>query len=238
MSTLPREFFDELTQFDSATVFNAVVESICNQQGGVEQDDMVGGVPENYTGPELKCLLPEYGVAVGYAVTAEVTTNDPDSVPISWDKYHDMLAETGSPMVTVMKDIDTRPGRGASFGDGMANMHKFFGVTGAIIDGSVRDIAGIREVGLPVWGTGLVPGHGVFRVIDIGSSVTVASLRIHSGEILIADEDGCTKIPSGHDPITVLETAKEIRRRENQSKSIFSTPGFTVEDWKRQRTKS
>ena len=113
MSTLPKEFFDELTQFDSATVFNAVVESICNQQGGVDQDDMLGGVPENYTGPELKCLLPEYGVAVGYAVTAEVTTNDPDSVPISWDKYHDMLAETDSPIVTVMKDIDTRPGRGA-----------------------------------------------------------------------------------------------------------------------------
>ena len=80
-----------------------------------------------------------------------------------------MLAETDSPIVTVMKDIDTRPGRGASFGDGMANMHKFFGVIGALIDGSVRDIAGIREVGLSVWGTGLVPGQGVFRVIDFGS---------------------------------------------------------------------
>ena len=66
-------------------------------------------------------------------------------------------------------------------------------------------------------------------------AVTVASLGIHLGEILVADEDGCTKIPDGHDPITILDTAREIRKREKQNKSIFSTPGFTVDDWKKQR---
>ena len=190
----PAEVIEGLKEFDSATVFNAVVESIGGSQGGLELEGK-GGVPENYTGPGIRCLLPELGAVVGYAVTSEVTTNDPDSEPASWEDYYDLLDKTPSPIVAVMKDVDSRPGRGASFGDGMAVLHRILGATGAIVDGSVRDIAGIREAGLPMWGSGLVPGHGVFHILRMQSSVTVAGLRILPGELLIADEDGCTKIP-------------------------------------------
>ncbi len=234
MEQAPAEVIEGIGEFDSATIFNAVVESMGGSQGGTELEGK-GGVPENYTGPGIRCLLPELGTAVGYALTSEVTTNDPDSEDASWDEYYDLLDRTPAPIVAVMKDVDTRPGRGASFGDGMAVLHRILGASGAIVDGSVRDMTGIREAGLPMWGSGLVPGHGVFNIVRMQTSVTVAGLRILPGELLIADEDGCTKIPHGHDPSEVLETARDIRARERKSRAFFTSPDFTIEEWRRRR---
>ena len=55
-------------------------------------------------------------------------------------------------------DVDSRPGRGASFGDGMATLHQRLGVVGALVEGTVRDLVGIRNVGMPVWGVGVDAG--------------------------------------------------------------------------------
>ena len=226
MQYAPKEVLDGLKEFDTATLFNAVIESMGATQGGKELEDK-GGMPQNYTGPEIRCLLPELGRAVGYAITAEVTTNDPDSDALPWDEYYDVMEQTPVPMVAVMKDVDSRPGRGASFGDGMAARHKAYGVTGAIVDGSVRDLMGIKDVGLPMWGKGLVPGHGVFSLVRVNASITVSELRIHPNELLIADMDGCVKIPAGHDAAAVLEKAKEIRETEGETQAFMRKPGLT-----------
>ncbi len=220
-----------LKEFDTATLFNAVIESQGATQGGTELEEQ-GGMPENYTGPEIRSLLPELGRAVGYAVTSEVTTNDPDSVPIPWDDYYIAMEDTPTQMVAVMKDVDSRPGRGASFGDGMAARHKALGVTGVIVDGSVRDLMGIKAVGLPMWGSGLVPGHGVFNLLRFNESVTAGQLRITPGELLIADMDGCVKVPAGIDPGVVLQKAHEIRDREKELFDFVSKPGFTMKKMK------
>ena len=76
-------------------------------------------------------MLPDCGSAIGYAVTSEVTTNDPDSPALDWLDYYEYLEATPGPLIAVMKDVDSRPGRGASFGDGMATIHQRLGVVGA-----------------------------------------------------------------------------------------------------------
>ena len=157
MTTVSAEVLDALKEFDAATLFNAVVASMGGSQGGHELDSG-GGVPLNYTGPEVVSMLPELGRAIGTVVTTEVTTNDTDSAAIPWDEYYDTLEATPGPIIAVMRDVDTRPGRGACFGDGMAWRHRMLGVAGAVVEGSVRDLAGIRDAGLPIWGTGRVPG--------------------------------------------------------------------------------
>ena len=227
MQRASKEVLDALKEFDSATVFNAVVEGMGATQGGRELEGK-GGQPENYTGPEIKCLLPELGRAVGYVVTCELTTNDPDSVAMSWDEYYDMLERSPDPIIAVIKDVDSRPGRGGAFGDGMAAMHKMLGVTGVVVDGSVRDVAGINAVGLPIWATGTVPGHGVFTLVRVNSSITVGRLQIHPGELMVADTDGCTKVPAGFDLDVLLKKAREIRARENKLHALFQEPGANL----------
>ena len=129
-----QKLLNEISKFDSATIFNGVVKSMGGSQGGTELESK-GGIPECYTGPSLISRMPDMGVFVGYAVTAEVTCIDPESEAINWDDYYDMLDATDGPLIAVLKDVDSNPGRGAAFGDGMAALHKRLGVQGAIVEG-------------------------------------------------------------------------------------------------------
>ncbi len=236
MTTVSTEVLDALKEFDAATLFNAVVASMGGSQGGRELDSM-GGVPLNYTGPEIVSMLPELGSAIGTVVTTEVTTNDTDSVAIPWDDYYDVLDGTPGPIIAVMRDVDSRPGRGASFGDGMARRHRMLGVTGAVVQGSIRDLAGIKEAGLPIWGTGKVPGHGVFNLVSVNRPITVGELLVHPGEIVLADLDGCTKIPQGTDPEDVLKHAHLIREQEQKLFALYEQPGMTHAKFKELRSR-
>jgi len=206
---------DELRTFDSATIFNAVVLQL--------------GLPnEDYTDHTIRCLMPDLGSVIGYAVTSEVTTNDEDSPALPWVDYYAYLDQATGPLIAVMKDVDGRPGRGASFGDGMATLHKRLGVVGGIIDGTVRDLAGIHKVGLPMWAWGSVPGHGVFHVSRFNTPVTVGQLRIRPGDLIFADGDGCVRIPTAY-AADVLRLAKEVREREAGIFAFYLSPDFSIQ---------
>lgn len=201
-------------EFDSPTVFNALVQKY--------------GLPcEQYTDHTIRCLLPELGTVVGYAMTSEVTTNDPDSPALPWYEYYEYLDAVEGPLVAVMRDVDSRPGRGASFGDGMAGLHKRLGVVGAIIEGTIRDLEGIRQVGLPIFAWGRVPGHGVFNLTRYDVPVTVGQLRITPGDLILADGDGCVRIPPG-DADEILRLAGEVREMEAKIHESNRDPDFTV----------
>ena len=227
----PSDIFEALKEFDSATIFNAVIEDMGASQGGAELEGK-GGIPIIYTGPEIRSLLPGLGRVVGTVVTTEVTPLDPDSAAIPWNEYYDTLDTTPSPVVAVMKDVDPVPGRGACFGDGMAGVHRLCGVTGAVVEGSVRDLAGIEEVGLPIWGSGVVPGHGVFNLISVNRSISVGGLRINPGDVLVADGDGATKIPRESDLEVVLAKTREVSEREQGGQELMRRPGMTYARYK------
>ena len=216
MTPVSPQILEELKQFDSPTIFNAIL-------------SMEGKPNEDYTDHTIKCLLPEFGPIIGYAITAEVTTNDEDSAAVPWDDYYTLVEEREGPLITVMKDVDSRPGRGASFGDGMATLHKTLGVVGVIVDGTVRDLAGIRRVGMPTYAWGTVPGHGQFKVTRFDAPLTAGQLRVHPGDLLFADGDGCQRIPNDRAE-EVLEHAKQVREKEAGIVEFYGSPGFTVAD--------
>ncbi len=214
MTSLDPAILEGFKQFDSATIFNALV--------------LKSGLPnEEYTSHLIRCLLPECGNVIGYAVTSEVTTNDPDSPALDWLTYYEHIEATPGPLIAVMKDVDSRPGRGASFGDGMATIHQRLGVVGAIVDGTVRDIEGIRKVGLPMWAWGTVPGHGVFNLTRFNTPVTVGEVRVRPGDLIFADADGCVRIPN-QDAAEILQLAEGVRTREAGIFALYRSPDFTI----------
>ena len=214
MTAVDPQILEAFKQFDSATIFNALV--------------LKSGLPnEEYTNYSIRCLLPEFGNVIGYAVTSEVTTNDPDSPALDWLSYYEYIEATPGPLVAVMKDVDSRAGRGASFGDGMATVHQRLGVVGAIVDGTVRDIQGIRKVGLPMWAWGTVPGHGVFNCTRFNTPVTVGEVRVRPGDLIFADPDGCVRIPN-QDAAEILELAEGVRTREAGIFAMYRAADFSV----------
>lgn len=88
--------------------------------------------------------------------------------------------------------------RGAVCGDILAGMAKNRGVVGIVTDGAVRDRAGLRQVGLPVFAAAVTPnscarsGPGT-----AGLPVVVGGVAVAAGDVVVADEDGVVIVPRG-----------------------------------------
>jgi 4-hydroxy-4-methyl-2-oxoglutarate aldolase len=81
-------------------------------------------------------------------------------------------------------------------GDLIAGMFKNIGVVGVITDGAVRDVAGISQVGLPVYARGLTSnssqknGPGT-----VGAEISLGGVIIRSGDLIVGDRDGVAVLP-------------------------------------------
>ena len=71
------------------------------------------------------------------------------------------------------------------------------GCAGAIIDGGVRDVRKIRELGFPVFarGTCVRDSKGRQTVVDLDTSVELGGVRFAPGDLVIADLDGVVVVP-------------------------------------------
>tara|TARA_Y100000768_G_C23893613_1_gene641403 strand:- start:46 stop:699 length:654 start_codon:yes stop_codon:yes gene_type:complete len=197
------KIINSFKKYDSATVQNAMI--------------LVRGYVDanvDYTSPELKSYN-FYEPVVGIAVTGKVTPLNEPSEKIDFNDLYGNIKNTEFPVIVVLQDIEKENGRAAIIGDVMANMARVLGAVGMVAAGSVRDIPGIKKANMPVWGTGRVPGHGPFNLIETQTSVEIASLKIDPGDLLIADEDGITKVPLEIAEQT-LEKCLEVRKKETE----------------------
>ncbi len=91
----------------------------------------------------IRCLLPELGVIVGYAVTCQTTAIPPAAGEMEANLLADYLRYVASepgPKIAVGEDIDDPPGLGAEFGEVTATIHRKLGCVGHITSGCPRDL--------------------------------------------------------------------------------------------------
>ena len=79
------------------------------------------------------------------------------------------------------------------------------GASGAVIDGYTRDVRQIRQMGFPVFATGMYPVDSAGRsaVIDYDCPVSCGDVVVHPGDLVFGDVDGVVVIPAhaAHDVI-------------------------------------
>jgi regulator of RNase E activity RraA len=91
------------------------------------------------------------------------------------------------------------------------------GVAGFIVDGVIRDLVEVRELGFPVFARGVVPKPGVKEVVDaFDTPVNVGGVRIWPGDTVIADDDGVVVIPKV-DQDVILEQAERLALRDAET---------------------
>lgn len=221
MKTVDQSILDALAEYDSATVQNAGI----LVRGYIHEND-------DYTDPSIReYISPGAKPAVGYALTSTwLPLNEPVEINVDRNDYFDSIAQANAPVIVVQQDIDKPSRRGAIIGDGMAYQMKALGAVGALIDGNVRDVPGIEQAGLPLWATGRVPGHGPFNMLEHEIPVTIASLRIAPGDILVCDGDGATRVPVD-EAADVVKMCAEVRAKEGALHRYFSVPDFTIDKW-------
>ncbi len=84
----------------------------------------------------------------------------------------------------------------AVIGDRWALWAKKIGVAGVVCDGLVRDIAGLLEVGMPVFARGLSPNAGFKHGPgEINTRVSCGGVALDPGDIVVGDRDGVVVVP-------------------------------------------
>ncbi|MEK9723152.1 MAG: RraA family protein [Rhodospirillaceae bacterium] len=90
-------------------------------------------------------------------------------------------------------------------------------VGGVIVDGAVRDVAEIRELGFPTFSAGAVPsgphkGHG--GVID--GFISCGNCPVKSGDIVLGDDDGVAVVPLERQEELLAKSLEKIAQ-ENET---------------------
>jgi regulator of RNase E activity RraA len=98
----------------------------------------------------------------------------------------------------------------------MVTAMKFRGMTGAVVDGSIRDTPQIGRLQFPVFSRGVAPSTtiGHYRFAGVNIPVTCAGVRVSAGDIITADEDGVAVVARAH-AAEVLKKAQDLDNTEH-----------------------
>jgi len=117
--------------------------------------------------------------------------------------------------------------RNAPWGELLSTAARARGARGAVIDGLVRDVRKILQLGFPVFAAGVKPvdskGRGI--VYDYNVPVECGGVVTCPGDVVFADYDGVVVIPALVVP-DVIRLATEKVRRENSSRAELMAGAF------------
>jgi regulator of RNase E activity RraA len=100
-----------------------------------------------------------------------------------------------------------------AFGDITSARMRHRGVRGLVIDGAVRDLAGLRDLNWPIWasGTAAPPSLAQLHCVDFQVPIACAGVAVWPYDLIVADDDGAIVIPA-----TVAATVAENAREKDQ----------------------
>ena len=223
MPTLTLEQLEALKKYNTPTIANAI--EIFNLRGR-----HLGFLPH-----QIRCLFPDLGPIVGYAVTsvtqaAPPTEQGPD---LNADYLRYVAAQPG-PKIAVGQDLDNPPGLGAQFGEVNATIHQKLGCVGHITDGCPRDLDEVKALGFQLFGLNPCVSHAYVRLVDFGKPVTLAGVEVMPGDLIHADKHGVCLIPL-EIADKLLGACAEVERLEKPLLDLCRSDEFDLEEYIRRR---
>lgn len=172
-------------------------------------------LPERVLPAGLRPLLPGDAMA-GIAYTLQGRAIHP---PIGWERgieriesYLRMFDELSPHSVLVSSNPGSEVGH---FGELTGNAAKQRGCVGVVLDGNLRDLDGLLDIGLQVFYRDLSPLNAIGRWEMAASQVPVAigDVVVEPGDLIVAGRDGVLAVP-GDETERVLERAESIDSSE------------------------
>lgn len=177
-----------------------------------------------YTDQSLKCMFPELGRLVGYAVTCTYGLPDPTfKRGGNIGPVFDAIKASPQPVILVVKQDmpDDVKNKNGLLGGNMMTAFKNAGIIGVISDGPSRDIDEIRPMGMQYMLTGVCAGHGTFTLQAINDPVEICGMMVSQGDIIHMDENGAVKFPREYLD-DVLERVTKLRESEEKKQAILA----------------
>ncbi len=190
-----QEILEELKGFDTPSITNVVATYPGNP--------LCLGLYEPwrsnwYTDQSVRCIYPELGRLVGYAVTVVYSLPDPSFNRLTMRDLVEALEKSRKPSIIVIKQDfppEILPKVGLCGGQ-MTTMFKACGAVGVVTNGPSRDVDEIRPLKFQYLMSGVTPGHGDMAIHAINVPVSVAGMDVAPGEIIHMDENGACKFPA------------------------------------------
>lgn len=151
-----------------------------------------------YTDQSLRCMYPELGRTIGYAVTVIYSEPDAGFGRLTFADLCKAIQAAPKPVVLVVKQNmpDEIKNKNGLCGGNMMTAFKALGVVGVISDGPSRDVDEVRPLGLQYMLTGVCAGHGDLAIQEINTPVDVCGMAVAPGELIHMDENGAVKFPA------------------------------------------
>ena len=163
--------------------------------------------------PRIKSMLQNVNV-VGTAFTVRTSVNDSTMVhkAVSLAREGDFLVidRTGDVKHACVGEIVAYA----------ANVRKLAGI---IIDGPCTDIQALREIGLPVFATGLSPITTKLygQSGEINTIIQCGGVTVHPGDLIVADDNGVLVLAQDLDYEEILRKTEASEQSEPRTKGLL-----------------
>jgi 4-hydroxy-4-methyl-2-oxoglutarate aldolase len=141
---------------------------------------------------------------------------------------HAVIAQAKPGDILVL--TSTEPAPVALIGDLLATQAHTRGVAGILVDGAVRDLDELVEIGLPIW-TRFVRAQGATKgeVGKLDVAVVVGGTEIRPGDLVVMDCDGAMALPCERvDEVLALALAREEKERAMRERYVAGELSYDV----------
>jgi regulator of RNase E activity RraA len=98
------------------------------------------------------------------------------------------------------------------------------GIAAFVVDGVIRDIAEVRDMGFPVFGRGIMPIPGAKNVVTpLNEPVRCGGVTVGAGDVVVADEEGIVVVPIAQSERVLGEAQAKVTQEAGQSLEAWET---------------
>jgi regulator of RNase E activity RraA len=156
---------------------------------------------ESFMDVGMKELWPQIPRVSGPAFTVEMIAGE--NLALHRAIYE---APVGSIIVAQSNTVDY-----SVIGGNVTEIAQKRGIAGFVIDGTVRDIAEIRELKMPMFGRGVLPmPGGKENAVPVNVPIIAGGISLNPGDVIVADEEGIAVIPQDRAEEIYMETKTKM----------------------------
>ena len=113
--------------------------------------------------------------------------------------------------------------RSGLWGELLSTAARRSGCVGAIVDGAVRDVMKMTQMGFPIFarGTSIYDSRDRNRVIDVDVPAEIDGVKFSPGDLVVADIDGVVVVPQAVEA-EVVRSAWEKVHAENEVRAAIA----------------
>jgi 4-hydroxy-4-methyl-2-oxoglutarate aldolase len=169
----------------------------------------------NNLDPGIKPLKEEYRIA-GRAVTVKIPVGDNLAVLKAFRE-----AKPGDIVVIDAKGDLYR----AIAGDFVIGIAQTLGIQGIVIDGTIRDIVGVKQLNFPIFCKGsTVAASGKSGSGEINVPISCGGTAVQPGDIIVGDADGVVVVPQSVEADIFRLSLEKLDKDNQRSEKISGNP--------------